>query len=44
MTFGEAGKEQARVHDLDTVKAILDIFQSHGHFEVTVRSKERELT
>jgi aflatoxin B1 aldehyde reductase len=34
MTFGEAGKEQARVHDLETVNAILDIFQSHGHYEV----------
>jgi len=34
MTFGEAGKEQARVHDLETVNAILDIFQAHGHYEV----------
>jgi aflatoxin B1 aldehyde reductase len=39
MTFGEEGKEQARVHDLETVKAILDIFQAHGHFEVTVLVK-----
>ena len=34
MTFGEAGKEQARIHDLETVNAILDIFQAHGHYEV----------
>ena len=39
MTFGEAGKEQARVHDLETVKSILDIFQSHGHYEVSDFSK-----
>ncbi|TFK46415.1 Aldo/keto reductase [Heliocybe sulcata] len=34
MTFGEAGKEQARVHDIKDVAAILDVFQSHGHYEV----------
>lgn len=34
MTFGEAGKEQARVHDLKDVEAILDVFQAHGHYEV----------
>lgn len=34
MTFGEEGKEQARVHNLEDVKAILDVFQSHGHYEV----------
>ena len=34
MTFGEAGKEGARVHDLKDVEAILDIFQAHGHYEV----------
>ncbi|EJD00810.1 Aldo/keto reductase [Fomitiporia mediterranea MF3/22] len=34
MTFGEAGKEQARVHDLKDVEAILDVFQKHGHYEV----------
>ncbi|KZT56053.1 Aldo/keto reductase [Calocera cornea HHB12733] len=34
MTFGEAGKEQARVHDLKDVEAILDVFQAHGHTEV----------
>ncbi|KAH7930866.1 Aldo/keto reductase [Leucogyrophana mollusca] len=34
MTFGEAGTEGARVHDIRDVEAILDIFQSHGHDEV----------
>lgn len=34
MTFGEPGKEGARVHDLKDVEAILDIFRSHGHTEV----------
>ncbi|EJD54256.1 Aldo/keto reductase [Auricularia subglabra TFB-10046 SS5] len=34
MTFGEAGKEQARVHDVAEVEKILDIFQAHGHKEV----------
>lgn len=34
MTFGEAGKEGARVHDLSDVEAILDVFRSHGHTEV----------
>jgi hypothetical protein len=34
MTFGEEGKEQARVHDLETVKKIIDIFGSHGHREI----------
>ena len=34
MTFGEAGKEGARVHDLKDVEAILDVFQKHGHYEV----------
>ncbi|TBU24880.1 Aldo/keto reductase [Dichomitus squalens] len=34
MTFGEEGKDGARVHDLNDVKAILDIFQKHGHYEV----------
>lgn len=33
-TFGKPGAEQSRVHDLSTAKAILDIFQSHGHNEV----------
>lgn len=34
MTFGAAGKEGARVHDLKDVSAILDVFQKHGHSEV----------
>ncbi|KAI0706003.1 Aldo/keto reductase [Cerioporus squamosus] len=34
MTFGEEGKEGARVHDLKDVEAILDIFQAHGHYEI----------
>jgi aflatoxin B1 aldehyde reductase len=34
MTFGKAGIEQARVHDLKTAGAILDVFQKHGHSEV----------
>lgn len=35
MTFGEAGKQGARVHDLKDVEAILDVFQAHGHYEVS---------
>ncbi|EJD54243.1 Aldo/keto reductase [Auricularia subglabra TFB-10046 SS5] len=34
MTFGEAGKDQARVTDPAEVAKILDIFTSHGHKEV----------
>lgn len=34
MTFGAEGQEQARVHDVKDVGAILDIFQKHGHKEV----------
>jgi len=34
MTFGEAGKEGARVHDLKDVQAILDAFYAHGHTEI----------
>ena len=34
MTFGEAGKEGARVHDIKDVEKILDVFQAHGHNEV----------
>jgi len=34
MTFGEPGKEGARVHDISDVEAILDIFRSHGHTEI----------
>ena len=34
MTFGELGKEGARIHDIKDVEAILDVFRSHGHTEV----------
>jgi len=34
MTFGEQGKEGARVHDIKDVEAILDAFRAHGHTEV----------
>ncbi len=34
MTFGEPGKEGARVHDIKDVEAILDAFRAHGHTEV----------
>jgi aflatoxin B1 aldehyde reductase len=34
MTFGEPGKDGARVHELDDVKAILNVFASHGHSEI----------
>jgi len=34
MTFGEEGKEQARVHYLPTCQKILDIFAAHGHNEL----------
>ncbi|PCH42899.1 Aldo/keto reductase [Wolfiporia cocos MD-104 SS10] len=34
MTFGEEGKEGARVYDIKDVEAILDVFQAHGHTEI----------
>lgn len=34
MTFGEPGKEGARVHDIQDAEAILNVFRSHGHTEV----------
>ncbi|CBQ68145.1 related to aflatoxin aldehyde reductase [Sporisorium reilianum SRZ2] len=34
MTFGSAGAEQSRVHDLADCRAILDIFAAHGHTEL----------
>ncbi|EMD32818.1 hypothetical protein CERSUDRAFT_118513 [Gelatoporia subvermispora B] len=34
MTFGESGKDGARVHDIKDVEAILDVFQAHGHYEI----------
>lgn len=35
MTFGEAGKFGARVHTIEDVEAILEVFKSHGHTEVS---------
>jgi aflatoxin B1 aldehyde reductase len=35
MTFGEEGQEGARVYDVKEIEAILDIFQAHGHDEVS---------
>jgi hypothetical protein len=37
MTFGEEGKEGARLHDLNDVQDILKVFHSHGHTEVCTR-------
>jgi len=34
MTFGGEGKEQSRVHDLDTCQKILDIVKKHGSHEL----------
>lgn len=34
MTFGKDGTEQARVHDLQDCRSILEVFQAHGHSEV----------
>ncbi|KIH93735.1 aldo/keto reductase [Sporothrix brasiliensis 5110] len=34
MTFGTAGAEQARVHQLSDCATILDVFQKHGHNEI----------
>ncbi|KAJ7582807.1 Aldo/keto reductase [Mycena floridula] len=34
MTFGEVGTGGARVHNIDDVQAILNVFRSHGHQEV----------
>jgi len=34
MTFGESGKEGARVHDVKDAEAILDAFRAHGHTEI----------
>jgi len=38
MTFGEEGKEGTRVHTLKGVEDILDVFQKHGHSEVSIHS------
>lgn len=35
MTFGAPGKGGARVHDIEKVEAILEVFKSHGHTEVS---------
>lgn len=34
MTFGEEGKEQARIHDLKTCQQVLDVFKQYGHNEL----------
>jgi aflatoxin B1 aldehyde reductase len=34
MTFGKPGVEMSRVTNLDDCKAILDVFQAHGHKEL----------
>jgi len=36
MTFGAPGTTGSRVHDLADVQEILDVFQSHGHTEVSL--------
>ncbi|TFK47309.1 Aldo/keto reductase [Heliocybe sulcata] len=33
-TFGAPGKDNARVTELKDIAAMLDIFQSHGHYEI----------
>lgn len=33
-SFGEAGQEGTRFHDLKDVEAVLDVFQAHGHSEI----------
>lgn len=39
MTFGEAGKDGARVHDIKDVEAILEAFRAHGHTEVLLHRR-----
>ncbi|EKM52788.1 uncharacterized protein PHACADRAFT_261417 [Phanerochaete carnosa HHB-10118-sp] len=34
MTFGREGTEGARVHTVEEVGKILDVFQAHGHYEL----------
>ncbi|KIP06781.1 hypothetical protein PHLGIDRAFT_19377 [Phlebiopsis gigantea 11061_1 CR5-6] len=34
MTFGAEGTEGARLHKVEEVAAILDVFQAHGHYEL----------
>ncbi|KAF8827638.1 hypothetical protein HHX47_DHR4000428 [Lentinula edodes] len=33
-TFGEEGRPAVRIHDLDEIEALLDIFRLHGHTDV----------
>ncbi|KAJ3989826.1 Aldo/keto reductase [Lentinula detonsa] len=33
-TFGEEGQPGARIHDLDKIEALLDIFRAHGHTDI----------
>lgn len=42
MTIGRSGAEQARVHDLPTASALLDVLQSHGHSEIDSASSYGE--
>lgn len=35
MTFGDPNTEGARTHSLEEIGAILDVFQRHGHKEVS---------
>ena len=42
MSIGKLGAEQARVHDLPTASALLDVFQSHGHSEIDTASSYGE--
>ena len=43
MTFGKEGAEGARVHSIDTVNEILDIFQKHGHDEARLFTFDSDL-
>lgn len=40
MTFGAVGKEGTRVHDIKDIEAILDVFQAHGHKEVSYKASK----
>lgn len=35
MTFGDKDAESARTHTVEEIKAILDVFQNHGHKKVS---------
>ncbi len=43
MTFGEPGKDGARVHNIKDVEAILDVFKHHGHTEVSYATNKLTL-